>query len=380
MVTFRFNSEDFSSRLSYVSRVVNPKASIPALSNVLFEIKGQTLYLVGGDTENWIRGEVPINDSSEDFSFCVRNEDLTKFFFALGSEQVEASLDKSTITFKYKNGVCSMSFVGAEEYPLPQMDDDIEKWDFAFRVDAKMLSYGMEKNIGSCSTDTLRPIMTGIYFDFKEQGVNVVASDGYELSLLEIEEGVYEVLKGDAMKFVLPSRAAQLLISIMQKTDKKAIVMLNSQNLCVSCDNFVLSTRLIEGCYPNYQSIIPQTSPISIVESKSTFISALKRVCAMSEVSTNLVILTLSDGKINLKGEDVDFNHFVSEDIPTDYKGEAVEMGFKGQKLLSIIQNVEGEDMVMSFMNNQRPCLVSPQNNLEKCTQKAILMPMMLNR
>ena len=139
-----------------------------------------------------------------------------------------------------------------------------------------------------------------------------------------------------------------------------------------------MTTRLIEGRYPNYDSVIPKDNEIVVTVSKQDFVSALKRVLPMSNTSSELVSVKLSMGVLTLAAVDFDFSKSASEDIECDYSGVELAIGFKGSTMLSVAQNIDGEQIKIALKDPSRAGLFTPAKDGETTAYVSLLMPMLI--
>ena len=140
-----------------------------------------------------------------------------------------------------------------------------------------------------------------------------------------------------------------------------------------------MTCRFIEGRYPNYNSVIPQNNPNKIVLDRMTLLNALKRVSVFSNQASNLIKLQLSDKDIVVSAQDIDFSTAAEETIPCDYTGAPMNIGFKSNFLIEILNNIPATDISLELSDPSRAGIILPTENEENEDLLMLLMPMMLN-
>lgn len=140
-----------------------------------------------------------------------------------------------------------------------------------------------------------------------------------------------------------------------------------------------MTCRFIEGRYPNYNSVIPQNNTNKVVLDRLAFLNALKRVSVFSNQASNLVKLQLSDKNIVVSAQDIDYSTAAEETIPCDYTGTAMNVGFKSNFLIEILNNIPSSEISLELSDPSRAGLILPTENEENEDLLMLLMPMMLN-
>ena len=137
--------------------------------------------------------------------------------------------------------------------------------------------------------------------------------------------------------------------------------------------------RLIEGRYPNYNSVIPQENPFKVTIDRISFLNALKRVSVFSNPASSLVKLHLKDSLITVSAQDIDFSTSAEERIVCQFDGTELSIGFKATYLIEIPGNISSEEVVLELADPSRAGLIVPSENDEDEDLLMLLMPMMLN-
>lgn len=181
------------------------------------------------------------------------------------------------------------------------------------------------------------------------------------------------------MSFIMPKKPASLLKNVLQKSDADVVIRFDDRNANVSFSDGTLSCRLIEGRYPNYNSVIPADNPNHLTIDRLTLLGVIRRVLPFASDSSQQVRLHIEMGKAVISSEDIDFYTSAKEEIVCDYNGTTMDIGFKGTSLMEILNNLDSEEVVLEFADPSRPCLVLPAQQPENEDILMLIMPMLLN-
>jgi DNA polymerase-3 subunit beta len=170
-----------------------------------------------------------------------------------------------------------------------------------------------------------------------------------------------------------------LLKGVLAKDDSEVIIRFDDRNAEITIGDTVLLCRQIEGRYPNYNSVIPQDNPNQLTIDRKVLIGALRRVLPFASESSQLVRLHLEAGKLEISSEDIDFATSAKEEIPCDYNGNIMSIGFKGTSLSDILNNLASNEVELQLADPSRPCLIVPSEQPENEDILMLIMPMLLN-
>ena len=272
----------------------------------------------------------------------------------------------------YQNGTYNFTVQNADEYPQTQSTPtDVTTITF----DSGVLLSNIVRTIFATAQEELRPVMNGIYFDITPEYTAIVASDGSKL----VRNRCYAVKNETPSTFILPKKPASLLKSVLAKDGGDVVIKFNDRNAVISFSDGVLICRLIEGRYPNYNSVIPKDNPNHLRIDRKVLISALRRVMPFASESSELVKFKVEQGQVVLSSEDIDFATSAKEALICDYDGIAMSIGFKGPALLEILNNIDSTDVVIELADPSRAGVVVPAEQPDQEEVLMLIMPMLLN-
>ena len=371
---FTLSSSTLSSRLLTLSKVINSKNSLAILDCFLFEVANQQLSVTASDSENIIKTIIPLDECEGEGVFAVNSQTVLSAVKELPEQPLIFDVDMSTYAIKvmYQNGIYRFTAQNAEQYPVtPTLPDGVT----TLSIPSVMLSENITRSIFATATEELRPVMNGIFFDLTPDALAMVASDGHKL----VRNKIFTVKSEVPTSFILPKKPANLLKNILEKDDSDVIIRFDDRNAEIIFGENKLLCRLIEGRYPNYNSVIPQNNPNELNIDRKIIIGALRRVLPFASDSSLLVRLHLETGKMEISSEDIDFATSAKEEIACDYTGNAMNIGFKGPSLVEILNNLNCDQVTLLLADPSRPCLIIPAEQPENQDILMLIMPMLLN-
>lgn len=369
------NSKTLAANLKTAAKVINSKNSLPILGDFLVETKGDVILVTASDSEQWLSLKCPIVSCDENVCFCVPSADFLKAVDNLSDVLVTLTLDESThtITCDYGNGKFTMPYEDANEYPLANMDTTDSK---DFIIDGKKVLKAIELTGFATANDELRPVMNGIHFDFFTDGMVCATSDGHKLARYK-DKTVTREDDGTVPNFTLPKKPSNILMTILSTIEGDVKLSFNDKVISVNNKDFKLSARLLEFKYPNYEAVIPKSSPVTVTADKNSMLNALKRVLPMANDSSYLVELDFSNGQVVVSAKDIDFSKSASETVTCDCDTE-LKIGFKGSTLIEILRNINDDNVVIELDNPSRAGVFFSAFELTRDEYLSLCMPMLI--
>ena len=371
---FTVSSTALSSKLNALSRVINSKNSLPILADFLFDIHDNVLYLTASDSENVMKTQLDLTESDGDARFCIGNHDLLEAVKGFSEQPITFDVDQTTNIAKisYQNGLFSLPIENADEFPQPQ------GLNFAANeivINNALLAENINRSIFATAQDELRPVMNGIYFDLTPEYLAVVASDGHKL----VRNKIMTIHSDQPAAFILPKKPASLLKNLLGKDGDDVTIRFDERNAQITYSDGEIICRLIEGRYPNYNSVIPQSNPNTLTVDRLGLLAALRRVQPFANDSSNLIRFHVEGGTLQLDAEDYDFSKTATERISCEYNGQPMSIGFKGTSFIEILSNFDCPEVVIQLADPSRAGLVLPSEQPENQDVLMLMMPMLIN-
>ena len=371
---FVLSSSALSSKLNMLSKVISSKNSYPMLDCFLFQIANNVMTITASDQDNVIQCSIDLSESDENGEFCIPNKVILDAIKELPEQPLTFNVDIQNLTIQivYQNGIYNFTAQNAEDYPLPQPSTDITN---TITIPASTLIDNISRSLFATANDELRPIMNGIYFDLTPDALAIVASDGHKL----VRNKNFKIKSETPASFDLPKKPANLLKNILSKDGDDVTIKLSEHNAEITFDGGKLYCRLIDGRYPNYNSVIPNDNPCQITVDRLSLLSALRRVLPFASESSQLVRLHFENGRFEVSSEDIDFATSAKEQIACEYNGNPMSIGFKGSSLMEVLGNLNSEQIIIMLADPSRAGIIVPAEQNEDEDVLMLIMPMLLN-
>ncbi|MDD6748051.1 MAG: DNA polymerase III subunit beta [Paludibacteraceae bacterium] len=371
---FTISSSKLFSQLQAVSRVINNKNSLPILDDVLFDLVGNELKLTASDGETTIRTSIEVDGVEGSGKVASAAKLLLETLKEFSEQPLAFTIDENNfaVSMVSQNGTYSFVGVNGNEYPeIPGAEMGARE----LAIPANVLQSAIEKTIFATADDDLRPVMNGIFFDIAEDKVTMVATDAHRL----VRYSNTGVKPGVAASFILPKKPASLLKNLLAKEENEVKVTFGAKNARFEFGSTIIVCRQIEGRFPNYNAVIPQSNQNIVTVDRQTIINACKRVAVFANNGTAQLRLTLTENSIKISAQDIDFSTSAEETITCDYNGTPMAIGFKAPFLIDLLGSITSADVLLKLADPARAGLLLPAENEENEDVLMLLMPMLLN-
>ena len=371
---FIVSSAELFSRLQTIGRVINSKNTLPALDCFLFDIHDNTLTITASDSETTLVTWMGLVESDGVIRFCINAKTIQDSMKEIADQPLafEINPDNMEISVTYQNGHFNIMGQNAEEYPEMGVE---EEGMTTIDIPSATLLDGINHTLFAAAEDELRPVMNGIYFDLQADSLTFVTTDGSKL----VRDKRFDIQNPQPASFILPKKPALLLRNLLPKESDTVTLKFSNRNAVAKLASSQLSCRLIEGRFPNYNSVIPNNNPFRITADRIALLSALKRVLVFANQSIALIKLHLENNDLTVSGQDIDFSTSAEEHVACEYAGMPMNIGFKGTYLIDILNNINSENVVIELADPSRAGVIVPAEQEENEDLLMLLMPMMLN-
>lgn len=370
---FNVSSASLSNRLQTISRVQSSKNALPILDCILFELVDGVLKMTASDSETTMVTTVNITEAEGEGKFAIGAKQLISSIKEISEQPITFNVDQNSfaIEITYQNGKYNLIGQNGYEFPVPNGVNDGAR---SLSIDAQVMLNGIGRSLFAAADDELRPQMNGVYFDMTQESITFVASDGHKL----VRNRVFSAHVDESSAFILPKKPALLLKTVLPKAEGDAVVRFDDRNAEIQLTDYVISCRLIEGRYPNYNSVIPTDNPFRVTADRMAFISALRRVSVFASQSSALIKIHVGQGTLTVSAQDLDFSTSAEEHIMCDYDGTAMSIGFNGPFLIDVLNSITSNDIVLELADPSRAGVITPAEQEENEDLIMLLMPMML--
>lgn len=372
---FTVSSSALSSKLNMLAKVVGSKNSLPILDCFLFQVANGEMSITASDSDNVIKSTLALTDHDGEGEFCVPNRVILDALKELPEQplhfDVDAAGEAVAIKIVYQNGLYNFTGQSAEEYPRTQSMNDACT---TVSLPTEMLINNISRSLFATANDELRPVMNGIYFDLTADALAIVASDGHKL----VRSKNFTIKSESPSAFNLPKKPASLLKNILSKDGDDAIIKFDDRSAEIQFTDGVMRCRLIDGRYPNYNSVIPN-NPNEVTVDRRGLQSALRRVLPFASESSQLIRFHIESGRFEVSSEDIDFSTSAKEQLSCEYNGSPISIGFKGSSLMEILSNLTSDNIIIQLADPSRAGIIVPAEQPENEDILMLIMPMLLN-
>ncbi|HKW86265.1 MAG TPA: DNA polymerase III subunit beta [Nitrospiraceae bacterium] len=370
----RIARDELLTGLQRVQGVVEKRNTMPILSNILLEAKSDGVDIIATDLELGMRGLYKAT-VKEPGSITLSARKLYEILKELPNGEIELTVGANNWA-TIQSGKSQFKVVGlpSTEYPaLPAIERE-----GLTPVAGAGLANLIRKTLFAVGDNDARYILNGLLITLnvsdKKTTLRLVGTDGHRLAVADQETSQPAGKEGPKeIKAIIPKKAALEMRHLLEEGDGEPLIGFTKNLMIFRKSGLLLTSRLMEGTYPNYQQVIPKDKEQDkrVTVSKPELEGALRRVAVLSRDKTNAVKVTFASGKITLFSSNPDFGE-ATEELPAQYKGESLTTGFNARYLLDVLGIVDGESVTMQMDAPLSPCLVrEPGNNGFTC----VVMP-----
>ncbi len=361
--------EELVSKLSVVSRAVSTRAATQALSGILITVEeGGVVNLSATDLEMGLQTTLDATAEGSG-SILLPGRLLAELARSLGEETVQIELRDAERDVEIRSGGSSfhLRVLPAEDFPkFPAQGEQ------PLSIPAQALAETVEVVARAASRDDMRPVLTGVLVSASAKEMTMVATDSYRLAVkrAELEPGIEGELEAN-----IPARALRELGRIVAAdgVEQVAVSLLPNQAV-FRAGPIVLNTRLIDGQFPNFRQLLPESYEHDVRLPRGEFLAVARRVSQLAQRNAPLR-LAFAEGELTVAASTPDVGD-AEETMPAAFEGEALEIGFNPEFLKEGIESVEGDEVMLRLISPLRPGLLQPVDNEDF---RYLVMPIRLN-
>ena len=369
---FIISSSYLLKQLQVLGNVINSSNTLPILDNFLFDLDHNVLTVSASDLETTMSATLEI-DSESKGSVAVPAKLLLEILKTFPEQPLTFTVEENnTIEISSNSGKYAVAYAPSDEFPKSVNLDDPS----VTLVPADVLATAISKTIFAAGNDDLRPVMSGVFFQFSPQGLIFVATDAHKL----VKYARTDVTASQVADFIMPKKPLNILKNILGTSGAEVKIEYNDSNAAFSFDNYVLMCRLIDGKYPNYEAVIPKENPNKLMIDRSQFLSSVRRVAIFSNKTTHQIRLKIAGAELNVSAEDIDYSNKAEERLTCDYQGDDMQIGYNSRFLTEMLTNLQSDMIMLEMSLPNRAGILTPVDGLEEGeTVTMLVMPVMLN-
>jgi len=338
---FEILQEDLANALSIVSRFVSSRPQLPVLANILFSArKDNKLLLAATNLEIGIQFLLDAKVKNPG-NLALPAKDINEFvsYLSPGKIHFSSSNDfKASLTSV--SGKSLFSGMNADEFPkMPVADKDL-----TVNLPKDGIKECFDKVGFAAASDDTRPVLAAINWQFNKNGYRMVATDGYRLSLKDIDNvSVKLKSKDDSLKFLIPSRSLAEAVRLAKNDEIRVGLTTDGNQVIFLMDEVQLSSRLIEGDYPDYKKILPEEIKTNVTLNKDELLQAIKIASVFARNSGNIVKFNVKSGKVIISANAAGIGENKTE-VAAKVKGIELEIAFNYRFLIDFLLSIPEEE------------------------------------
>ena len=369
---FSIDSQELLNKLALLSGVLSTNTSLPILDNFLFESNNGHVKITASDIDNTLTCNLKIEESVT-FNVAVPGKLLIDILKSFPQQPLTFEiLENNTIEISSLSGNYSIAYFNGLEYPrVKELEDPT-----SINLTADVLSNAINLVLFATGNDDIRQFMNGILFDINRERTVFVATDAHKLSKYVRKDITCE----KEAQFIVPKKPLQILKSAFSKGEEQIEIIYNNSNACFKFKDYQLNCRLIDYKYPAYDSVIPKENDKQLIVDKSKLLSALKCINIFSNKTTHQVKFEIKGNNIHLQAEDKDYSNKGDENIPCNFTGSDITIGFNAKYFIETLSNIDSEEVLIELSMPNRAGIVRPNQGLNKEKEEVtmLIMPVIL--
>jgi len=358
---------DLEKAVNIVSKAITPNTTLPVLNNILLKAEGKKLHFSATNLEVAIQFFIPADIKSEG-SITVPAKLLSSYVNLLNDKNIELSLkDGDTIEINSLSSNTKIKGINSSEFPvIPKIEKES-----TFNVKLKDLDSAITQTVFAASTNTSRPVLSGVLFDIEKDSMKMVATDSYRLA--ERTVVLTEKVNVD-IECIVPAKTIIELGKILSKSSDNTVDISVSKNqiLFVAGDVRLIS-RLIDGKFPPYKKVVPTETKTKIEVNDDDLSNVVRRVSLFARENNNSIKISVTnDGKLVISTEETRVGEEKAE-INVKIDGDNNKIALNAQYLLDVLNYIQSEDVVIEINDKLSPAVVRP---LKSKDYVYIIMPL----
>jgi DNA polymerase III subunit beta len=360
--------DELVAKLSIVSRAVSTRAATQSLSGILVSAAPDGVSLCATDLEMGLKTKLEA-EADGSGSVLLPGRLLAELSRSLGESVVELELRESERDVEIRSGSSSfhLRVLPSEDFPtFPEEEGE------PLTIPAPALAATVELVARAASRDDMRPVLTGVFVSASGAEMTMVATDSYRLAVkrTELQGGI-----GGELEANIPAKALRELGRIVSADGVESVSVALLRNQAVfRAGGIVLNTRLIEGQFPNFRQLLPESYEHDVRLPRPELLEVTRRVSQLAQRNAPLR-LSFAPGELTVAASTPDVGD-AEETMPAAFEGEPLEIGFNPEFLREGIESVEGDEILLRLISPLRPGLLQPVDNEDF---RYLVMPIRLN-
>lgn len=356
--------ETLASAISTVSRAVSSRTTIPVLSGILLTAADNQLTLTATDQEIAIRLALPVT-VHEPGAVVLPAKYLGEIVRRLPGGEIDLDVRANVASLAWQRSKFTINGFSAEEFPvLPEHDDGL-----VLEIDQTQLRNLIRQTLYCTARDEIRPTFTGVLFKTGEGLLELVATDGARLAYSRAN---LLTTPGQPYQTIVPGRTLGEVTRLLSGDAKPVSITFSGNQIGFTVHGCHITSRLIEGQFPNYQQAVPREYKTTLKVSNREFTEALDRASLIAAENSYMITLATEEGRLILTANTPDVGN-VHEEVFVEKDGDRIQVGFNGRFLIDALRSIEFDEVLFELTGPLSPARIRP---LTTDSTFAIVLPM----
>lgn len=372
---FNISSKAFYNAVSAVNKVISNKNSLNILDNFRITLDGTCLTITGADMDNELTARVAVEEAEGNLCFCISARRLVELLKEIPDQGISFSINEETLEVEitYSGGKYELTALGGAEFPEFKEDDETAETS-TFNIAGFQLARGLKYTEFAVSDDDYRPMMKGVCLQTSDDKVTFAATDTHKLVRF-IDKGVTPGFEGT---YIIPLKPVKVLHSVFDHSDSVTLT-LTRKSLTAQSDAFTFRCSLLNGRFPDYNRVIPQSMPYQLQIDRVTALNAIRRVAVFVDPGYGLEKFKITPDRLYIKSDDTNLMTCARENIPCTFNGPEMIIGFSAPFLLEFMALMPTDEVYIELSDPSRAGIFRPSENAENTDLVMVLMPMNVN-
>lgn len=358
--------QDLARALNIVNRAVSTNTTMPVLQNILLKAEGKKLSFSATNLEFAIHYSFDADIKNEG-SITIPAKLFSSYINLLSEKQIEVKVDDGwSLSLKTPHSRTKIKGINPEEFPLIP---PIEKGE-VFTIPANLLKEVVSQTAFCASTNITRPVLMGVLLTGEKENLKFAATDSYRLAEKTV---ILKEKLTSPLNCIIPAKTLLELGKILEDSEKELVTINISKNqILFSYNNTTITSRLIDGAFPDYQKIIPKELKTKVELNKAELISNLKQISLFVSDNHSVKITIMSDGNVNFSTDETQAGEGYIE-LTAKVVGENNKTALNVYYFIEVLSNISEENVVFEITDKLAPVVVKP---LKKSDYVHIIMPL----
>jgi DNA polymerase III subunit beta len=343
--------------ISTAQKAVTGKSTMNILEGILLIAKNNELTLIGSDIDLSIETKVKA-DILEEGSIVVDSKLFGELIKKLPNSSVQIeTLENNSLEVICEKSKAVLKYMNSDDFPsLPKINENM-----IFSISQKLLKNMIKGTIFATAQDEIRPILTGVKFEIKDKKLNLVALDGLRLALRS-----EEVDNDNTISAVIPGKTLSEVSKVLEDSEENVNITFTPNHILFNLSSTKIISRLLEGEFINYNSIIPDEYNLKVIVKRNEFLDCIERASLMAkEGNTNLIKLNIQDDQIVITSDSQLGK--AREELNVIMQGDPLKIAFNARFLIDVFKIMDEEEIMLELTSSVSPCVVKNKNK-NNCT------------